>query len=38
LQRLLHCQSQCIEALTKALRKIAEDRRITVEDVQEVEE
>ena len=38
LQKLLHCQSQCVEALTKALRKIAEDRRITVEDVQEVEE
>jgi predicted phosphate transport protein (TIGR00153 family) len=37
LQRLLHCQSQCIDALTKALRKIVEGRKITVEDVQEVE-
>ncbi len=37
-QRLLYCQTQCIDALTKALRKIAERRKVTVEDVQVVEE
>ncbi len=37
-QRLLYCQAQCIDALTKALRKIAEGRKVTVEDVQVVEE
>ncbi len=37
LQRLLYCQSHCIDALLEALRKISEGRRITVEDVHAVE-
>ncbi len=37
-QGLLHSQSQCIDALMNALRKIAEGRKITVEDVHAVEE
>lgn len=37
-QRLLHCQTQCIESLLSVLRGIAAGRRITLEEVHVVEE